>query len=88
LKFALWANIINTKMSTTISHFQLICSIDVVFPISLSQRVMKLMQDKEEEPNDLTRRMNQLIEVKHTKEQVDKNFQEYEDKMKAIFDRK
>ena len=75
-------------MSTTISHFQLIYSIDVVFPISLSQRVMKLMQDKEEEPNDLTRRMNQLIEVKHTKEQVDKNFQEYEDKMKAIFDRK
>jgi hypothetical protein len=75
-------------MSTTISHFQLIYSIDVVFPISLSQRVMKLMQDKEEEPNDLTRRMNQLIEVKHTKEQVDKKFQEYEDKMKAIFDRK
>jgi hypothetical protein len=32
--------------------------------------------------------MNQLIEVKHTKEQVDKNFQEYKDKMKAIFDRK
>jgi hypothetical protein len=75
-------------MSTTISHFQLIYSIDVVFPISLSRRVMKLMQDKEEEPNDLTRRMNQLIEVKHTKEQVDKKFQEYEDKMKAIFDRK
>ena len=75
-------------MSTTISHFQLIYSIDVVFPISLSRRVMKLMQDKEEEPNDLTRRMNQLIEVKHTKEQLDKKFQEYEDKMKAIFDRK
>jgi hypothetical protein len=32
--------------------------------------------------------MNQLIEVKHTKEQVDKKIQEYEDKMKAIFDRK
>jgi hypothetical protein len=75
-------------MSTTISHFQLIYSIDVVFPISLCRCVMKLMQDKEEEPNDLTRRMNQLIEVKHTKEQVDKKFQEYEDKMKAIFDRK
>jgi len=75
-------------MSTTISHFQLIYSIDVVFPIILSRHVMKLMQDKEEEPNDLTRRMNQLIEVKHTKEQLDKKFQEYEDKMKAIFDRK
>jgi hypothetical protein len=32
--------------------------------------------------------MNQLIEVKHTKEQLDKKFQEYEDQMKAIFDRK
>ena len=75
-------------MSTTISHFQLIYSIDVVFPINLSRCVIKLTQVNEEEPNDLTRRMNQLIEVKHTKEQVDKKFQEYEDKMKAIFDRK
>jgi hypothetical protein len=49
---------------------------------------MKLLQDSEEEPNDLTRRMNQLIEVQQTREQVDEKFQEYQDKMKAIFDRR
>jgi len=34
--------------------------------------MMKLMHDTEEEPNDLTRRLNQLIEVQQTREKVDK----------------
>jgi hypothetical protein len=45
------------------SPFQLIYGIDVVLPINLALHVMKLLQDSEEEPNDLTRRMNQLIKV-------------------------
>jgi hypothetical protein len=88
LKFALWANRINTKRSTGISPFQLIYGIDVVLPINLAFPVMKLLQDSEEEPNDLTRRMNQLIEVQQTREQVNEKFQEYQDKMKSIFDRR
>jgi hypothetical protein len=32
--------------------------------------------------------MNQLIEVQQTREQVDQKFKEYQDKMKAIFDRR
>jgi hypothetical protein len=63
LKFALWANIINTKRSTGMSTFQLIYDIDVVIPINLDFLVMKLLKDNEEEPNDLTRRMNYLIKV-------------------------
>ena len=70
------------------SPFQLIYGIDVVFPINLALPMMKLMQDTEEELNDLTRRMNQLIEVQQTREKVDKKFQEYQDKMKVIFDRR
>jgi len=84
LKFALWANRINTKISIGISPFQLIYGNDVVLPINIALHVMKLLQDVEEEPHDLTRRMNQLIEVKQTREQVNEKFQEYQDKMKAI----
>jgi hypothetical protein len=59
LKYALWENKISTKRATCISPFQLIYGIDVVLPINLALSVMKLLQDVEEEPNDLTRRMNQ-----------------------------
>ena len=76
-KFALLANRMNTKRYTCMSPFQLIYGIDVVFPINLALSMMKLVQDSEGEPNDLTRRMNQLIEVKQNIEQVDKKLQEY-----------
>jgi hypothetical protein len=32
--------------------------------------------------------MNQLIQVQQTREQVNEKFLEYQDKMKAIFDRR
>jgi hypothetical protein len=67
------------------SHFQLIYGIDGVFPINLALSIMKLLQDAKEEPNDIIIRMNQLIEVQQNKEQVNEKFQEYQDKMKAIF---
>jgi hypothetical protein len=63
LKYALWENIINTKRSIGMSPFQLIYGLDVILPINLALPVMKLWQDVGEEPNDFTRRMNQLIEV-------------------------
>jgi hypothetical protein len=49
---------------------------------------MKLLQDNEEEPYDLTRRMNQMIEVQQTRQKFNEKFQEYQDNMKAIFDRR
>jgi transposase InsO family protein len=58
LKFALWANRSSTKISTGISPFQLIYGINVVLIINLYFLVMKLLQDSEEEPNDIIRRMN------------------------------
>jgi hypothetical protein len=57
------ANYISIKRATRISHFQLIYGIDVVFPINIALLVMKLLHDVEQEPNDLTKRMNQIIEV-------------------------
>ena len=54
---------INTKKSIGMSPFQLVCGIDVILPINISLHVMKLWQDVDEEPNDLTIRINQIIEV-------------------------
>jgi hypothetical protein len=51
------------KKSIGISPFQMVYGIDVVLPIKLSLPVMKLWQDEKEEPNHITRRINQLIEL-------------------------
>jgi hypothetical protein len=63
LKYALWAKRISTKRSIGISPFQMGYGTDVVLPINLALPVMKLWQDQNEEPNHVTRRINQLIEV-------------------------
>lgn len=58
LKYTLRANRIGTKKSIGMSHFQLVYGTDVILPINLALPVMKLWQDANEEPNDVTRRMN------------------------------
>jgi transposase InsO family protein len=61
LKYSLWANMINTKKSIGMSHFQLVYGTNVILPINVALPVMKLWQDVDEEPNDLKRRINQII---------------------------
>jgi hypothetical protein len=61
---------------------------DVVLPINLALPVMKLWQDQNEEPNHVTRRINQLIEVQQHRVEVDEKLQKYQDDMKALFDRR
>jgi hypothetical protein len=70
------------------SPFQLVYGTDIVLPINLSLPVMKLWQDANEEPNDVTRRMNQIIEVQQNRVEVDDKLQKYQDNMKALFDKK
>jgi hypothetical protein len=88
LKYALWANRISTKRSIGISPFQMVYGTDVILPINLSLPVMKLWQDSNEEPNDVTRRINQLVEVQQNRAEVNERLQRYQDNMKALFDRK
>jgi hypothetical protein len=66
----------------------MVYGIDVVLPINLSHLVMKLWKDSKEEANDVTRRINQLIEVQQNRAKVDEKLQKYQDKMKALFDKK
>jgi hypothetical protein len=61
---------------------------DVVLPKNLALPVMKLWQDEKEEPNPLTRRINQLIEVQQHRDVIDEKLQKYQDNMKLLFDRK
>jgi hypothetical protein len=70
LKYALWANWIGTKKSIGTSPFQMVYGTDVVLPINLVIPVMKLWQDEKEEPNPVTRRINQLIEVQQHRAEV------------------
>jgi len=58
LKYALWANRISTKRSIGISPFHMVYGTDVILPINLALLVMKLWKDSNEEPNDVTRRIN------------------------------
>jgi hypothetical protein len=88
LKYALWANQIGTKKSIGTSPFQMVYGTDVVLPINLALPVMKLWQDEKEEPNHVTRRINQLIEVQQHRVEVDERLQKYQDDMKTLFDRK
>jgi hypothetical protein len=88
LKYALWENRISTKRSIGVSPFQMVYGTDVVLPINLALPVMKLWQDQNEEPNPVTRRINQLIEVQQQRTEVDEKMQRYQDDMKALFDRK
>jgi hypothetical protein len=67
LKYALWANRIGTKKSIGMSPFQLFYGTDVILHINLALPIMKLWKDANEEPNDVTIRMNKLIKVQHNK---------------------
>jgi hypothetical protein len=88
LKYALWENWIDTKKSIGMSPFQMVYGTDVVLPINLALPVMKLWQDANEEPNDVTRRINQIIEVQQNRAEVDDRLQKYQDNMKSLFDKK
>jgi hypothetical protein len=88
LKYALWENRIGTKKTIGISPFQMVYGTGVVLPINLALPLMKLWQDEKEEPNHITRRINQLIEVQQHRVEVDEILQKYQDDMKTLFDRK
>ena len=75
LKYALWENRIGTKKSIGMSPFQLFYGTYVILPINLSLPMMKLWQGANEEPSDLTRRINKIIGVQQNRREVDDKIQ-------------
>ena len=88
LKYALWENRIGTKKSIGMSPFQMVYGTDVVLPINLSLPVINLWHDTNEDPNDVLRRIKQIIEVQQNRAEVDVRLQKYQDNMKSLFDKK
>jgi hypothetical protein len=68
LKFSLWADRVTTKKSLGISPFQLVYETEAVFPTQLALPVAKFLQDLEEDPNHMVRRIHQMVEVQQTRE--------------------
>ena len=66
LKFALWAD----KRSIGTSPFKLVYGTEAIFPIQLILPVAKFFQEEEDEPNDMVRRMMDLVELQQVREQV------------------
>jgi hypothetical protein len=63
MKFTLWADRVTTKRSPDISPFQLVYDIEAISPAQLSLPVAKFLQDYQGEPDDIVKRILQLVEV-------------------------
>jgi hypothetical protein len=88
LKFSLWADRVTTKRSLGVSPFYLMYGVKAIFPSQLSLPVEKLFQDCQGEPNDMIKRIQQLVEVQQTREQVMEKAHEHQQNIKQAFGRK
>jgi len=63
LKFSLWDDRVTTKKSLGVSPFHLVYGIEAIFPSQLALPMEKFFQDFQGEPDDMIRRIQQLVEV-------------------------
>eukprot|EP00253_Pinus_taeda_P035690 PITA_35690 len=85
---ALWADRLTTKRSIGFNPYELVYGLEAKFPSSLGVPVMKLLHESQAEPNDMQRRVNQIICLQQTKDQVYSKVQVLQEKLKKAFDRK
>lgn len=70
---ALWEDRVSTKKSIGMSPFQLVYGVDTVFPSSLVVPVMVILYKLDSETNAIQRRINQMIHLQQTREEILKN---------------
>jgi hypothetical protein len=70
------------------SPFHLVYGADTIFHTQLGILVLKLLQEEIEEPNDIQRRIFQIIEVQQKREALDQRTKAYQRKIKSSFDKK
>eukprot|EP00253_Pinus_taeda_P023329 PITA_23329 len=85
---ALWADRVNQKKSIGMSPFELVYGVDIVFPTSLAALVVKLLQEAGNEEDPMQRRLNQMVHLQQTREDVFKNTSKLQEKINKIYDRK
>eukprot|EP00253_Pinus_taeda_P018662 PITA_18662 len=85
---ALWADRLTTKRSIGVSPYELVYGLEAQFPSSLGIPAMKILQECQAEPNDMQRRINQIIGLQQTREEVYNRVQVLQEKLKNAFDRR
>jgi len=88
LVHALWADQISQKKSIGMSPFELVYGVDTVFPTSLAAPVVRLLQEVDSEEDPMQRRLNQMVHLQQTREEVFKNTSKLQEKINKIYDRK
>ena len=85
---ALWADWVSQNKSIGTSPFELVYGVDTVFPSSLATPVVRLLQEAGSEEDPMQRRLNQMVHLQQTREEVFKNTSKLQEKIKKIYDRK
>jgi len=70
------------------SPFELVYGVDTVFPTSLTIPVVKLLPEASSEEDPMQRRLNKMVHLQQTREEVFKNTSKLQEKIKKIYDRK
>ena len=83
---ALWVDRVSQKKSIGMSPFELVYGVDTVFPTSLVVPVVKLLQEAGSEDDHLQRRINQMIHLQQTREEVFQNTFKLQERIKKIYD--
>jgi hypothetical protein len=78
---------VTTKKSIGVSPFQLVYGAEVVFPSHLAIPVEKFLQDHQEEPDDMIRRIHQLVEVEQAREKAMDRIKDHQQGVKQVFDK-
>ena len=68
IKFSLWADKVTNKKSIGTSSFKLVYGTNAIFPIQLVLPIEKFFQEEQDEPNDMVRRMIDLVEMQQVRE--------------------
>jgi hypothetical protein len=87
-EISLWDDRVTTKRSLGVSPFQLVYGVEAIFPTHLALPVEKFLQDYQGEPDDMVRRIQQLVEVQQTREKLLDKAQDHQQKIKQAFDKK
>jgi hypothetical protein len=88
LKFSLWADRVTTKRSLGISPFHLVYGVEAIFHSHLTLPVEKFFQDYQGEPDDMVKRILQLVEVQETRENPLDRAHDHQKKIMQSFDKK
>jgi hypothetical protein len=79
---------VTTKRSLGITPFYLVYGTEAFFPSHLALPVEKFFQDYHRDPDDMIKRIHQLVEVQQTREKGMDREHDHQQKIKQAFDKK